>query len=63
MYIDKHLHWNQHINELSKKLSQDNGILSKLRYNMPLEVCVQLHYSNFYSQMIYGCNVWGLSTK
>ena len=30
---------------------------------MPLEVCLQVYYSNFYSQMIYGCNVWGLSTK
>ena len=63
MYIDKHLNWNQHINELSKKLSQANGILSKLRYNMPLEVCIQVYYSNFYSLMIYGCNVWGLTSQ
>ena len=35
MYIDKNLTWNYHINELSKKLSRANGILSKLRYNAP----------------------------
>ena len=37
MLIDNNLTWNYHINDLSKKLSQVNGILSKLRYNAPLE--------------------------
>ena len=63
MYIDKHLDWNQHIHELSKKLSRANGILSKLRYNASLETCVQVYYSIFYSHLIYGCNVWGLSSE
>ena len=62
MYIDKHLNWNHHIHELSKKLSQSNGILSKLRYNAPLEVCIQVYYAIFYSRLIYGCNAWGLSS-
>ena len=30
MYIDKFLDWNHHIEELGKKLSRANGILSKL---------------------------------
>ena len=63
MYIDKYLSWNFHINELSKKLSRANGILSKLRYNAPLEQCLQVYYAIFYSHLIYGCNVWGLSTE
>ena len=63
MYIDKYLSWNFHINELSKKLSRANGILSKLRYNAPLETCLQVYYAIFYSHLIYGCNVWGLSTE
>ena len=63
MYIDKHLDWNHHIHELSKKLSRANGILSKLRYNASLETCVQVYYSIFYSHLIYGCNVWGLSSE
>ena len=36
MYIDKHLTWDHHISELSKKLSKANGILSKIRYNAPV---------------------------
>ena len=62
MYLDSYLSWEYHIHELSKKLSRANGILSKLRYNSPFEVCLQVYYSIFYTHLIYGCNIWGLAT-
>ena len=61
MYIDKYLSWNTHIIELTKKLSRTNGILSKLRHNAPFETCIQVYYALFYSHLIYGCNIWGLT--
>ena len=63
MYIDKHLSWNFHILQLSKKLSRANGILSKLRHNAPIEVCLQVYYAIFYSHLMYGCNLWDLTTE
>ena len=63
MYIDKHRSWNFHILQLSKKLSRANGILSKLRHNAPIEVCLQVYYAIFYSHLMYGCNLWGLTTE
>ena len=63
MYIDKYLNFNFHIQQLSKKLSRANGILSKLRHNAPLETCLQVYYSIFYSHLIYGCSIWGLMTE
>ena len=63
MYIDKHLSWNFHIIQLSKKLSRANGIISKLRHYAPTEVCLQVYYSIFYSHLIYGCNIWGLTSE
>ena len=33
--IDENLSWGTHINELSKKLSRANGVLTKLRYFAP----------------------------
>ena len=63
MYIDKYLSWDFHIHELSKKLSRANGILSKVRYNAPSETCLQVYYAIFFSHLIYGCNVWGLTTQ
>ena len=63
MYLDKFLDWNQHINELGKKLSRANGILSKLRYNVPLKICVQVYYAIFYSYLNIGCNVWAFTSQ
>ena len=63
MYIDKYLNWNLHIQELSKKLSRANGILSKLRHYAPLETCLQVYYALFYSHLNYACNIWGLTTE
>ena len=53
----------QHILELTKKLNRANGILSKLRYNTTLEICLQVYYAIFYSYLIYGCNVWGFTSE
>ena len=63
MYIDKFLNWNVHINDLSKKLSRANGVLSKLRYNVPVEICTQVYYAIFYSYLNIGCNVRGFTSE
>ena len=63
MYIDKYLSWDSHINQLCSKLSRANGIISKLRHNAPIHTCLQVYYAIFYSYLIYGCNIWGLTTE
>ena len=63
MYIDKHLNWNTHIDELCKKLSRANGIISKLRYNAPLDICKRVYYAIFFSHLINGCNLWSLTPR
>ena len=60
--IDKYLSWNSHVLQLNKKLSRANGILSKLHYYAPIETCLQVNYSLIYSHLIYGSNVWGLTS-
>ena len=30
---------------------------------MHLETCLQVYYAIFYSHLIYGCNIWGLTTE
>ena len=61
MLIDKNLNWKYHVNNLCKQLSRANGVLSKLRYNAPLDICLQVYYSIFFSHLTYGCNLWGLT--
>ena len=63
MYIDHHLNWNIHIDELCKKLSKANGIISKLRYNAPVDICKRVYYAIFFSHLINGCNLWSLTPR
>ena len=63
LHLDKNLSWDSHVHILSKKLSRANGILSKLRYNAPRHVCLNVYYSIFYSHLIYGSTVWGLTSE
>ena len=63
VYLDNNLSWDNHIYELSKKLSRVNGILSKLRHYVPKLTMLQIYYALFYSHMTYGILVWSLATQ
>ena len=62
IFIDENLSWSTHINELSKKISRANGILAKLRYFATKKILILVYYAIFYSQLLYGCPVWSLTT-
>ena len=62
IYLDNHLSWGFHINQLSKRLSQANGILAKLCHNAPHKTVLLVYHAIFYSHLNYhGCSIWGLS--
>ena len=42
-------------------MNRANGILSKLKYNVPSDICSQVYYAIFYSYLIYGLNDWGFT--
>ena len=46
-----------------KKLSRTNGILSKLRHFIPVDVAISVYYSLFYSYLLYGCLVWSYTNQ
>ena len=60
--LDKNLSWDYHILQLSKKLSRANGVLYKLRNDVPKETIISVYYSIFYSHVTYAIQVWSLST-
>ena len=62
MTIDNNMSWDNHINNLGKKLSRANGILCKLRTYMPKKTLISVYYAIFHSQVLYGCLMWSLST-
>ena len=51
MFLDNHLSWDYHINQLGKKLSQANGILAKLCHNAPLKTVLLVCHAIFYSHL------------
>ena len=59
--FDSNLTWKNHINELCSKLSKTVGIISKLRYNVSVDILTMLYYSLIYPFLIYGVQVWGLT--
>ena len=61
MIIDNHLSWDDHIQNLSIKLSRANGILAKLRHFVPRKTLISVYYAIFHSHLYYGCIVWSQS--
>ena len=63
IFIDSNLSFDFHISHICKKLSQANGIISKLRYFLKTETCLSVYYTIFYPHLLYGTNTWQFSTK
>ena len=61
VHIDEHLTWSEHINVISKKISKNIGIISRVKHLMPRNILVSLYYSLIYPYMSY-CNVTWAST-
>ena len=61
--MDSKLSWNAHRQKLASKLSQNAGILQKLKNIVPQKV-VKLLYNSFVQSHLYYCpTVWGLCSK
>ncbi len=45
IYIDEHFSWAQHIDYLPQKIARNVGILSKLKYFLPMYIMNTLYYS------------------
>ena len=61
--LDEFLSWDAHVNNLCKKLAQNNGILSKLRHYVPQKTCISVYFSLFYSFILYGSLAWQFTSK
>lgn len=47
LYLDEHLSWNVHLNQLKPKLFRANGILTKLRYYVQRTTLKSIHAALF----------------
>ena len=61
--IDETLSWNTHTDFVMKKLSQVNGIISKLRYFVPQKTLILIYYALFQSRLTYASEVWKFTSR
>ena len=59
IYLDEHLDWQKHTQNVIFKLIRANRILSKLRHYVPQKTLITVYHSLFSSHLIYACQVWG----
>lgn len=59
VHIDDRLNFNEHINNVTKKLSQVTGIMRRISPLVPCVVLRQIYFALFQSHLSYGIIVWG----
>ena len=57
--LDEHLTWSPQLNNLAKKLSHANGVLSKVRHYVTFPTLRNIYFALFNSHLIFGCQIWG----
>ena len=58
IHIDEHLSWTIHINNLSKQIARNVGMLNKLKYFLPLYTMKTLYYSLILYHLQYCVLLW-----
>ena len=57
-YIDENLTWKIHISKIKEKTIQYVGILSKVRYYLPLKYLKLIFFCFIYSRFEYIASIW-----
>ena len=63
IFNDSSLTWKFHIHELTKKISRNIGILSKLRHFAPCNLLIQIYYTLIFPFITYSIIIWGNTYK
>ena len=57
--IDSTLSWNDHILNISKKISRAIGVMFKIRPFVNTAILKNLYYALIYSHLVYAIQIWG----
>ena len=63
IYIDCHLNWKYHVDELSTKLSRAIGMLAKIRHYVSYQTLTMIYHGIFSSLLLYGSQIWGQANQ
>jgi hypothetical protein len=57
--VDRNLNWNEHINELCKKLARSIYAFRVIKNVISRHALIQMYYAYFHSILSYGLEIWG----
>ena len=63
IYIDKHLTWSQHIDQLCTSISKSVFAINRVKYILPYAALRSLYFSLIQSRLQYGIEAWGNSNS
>jgi len=58
VYVDQHLTWNNHIEQIALKIAKNIGILKRISYLLPKNIMLTLYYSMIYPYIAYCNMIW-----
>ena len=61
--INECLTWKKHIECISKTISRNIGVISKLKHSLPLRILRSLYYTLVLPYLSYGLLIWGSAHK
>ena len=57
--IDDRLNWKSHINSVCSRIAPVIGVLSRLRWSLPNNICRLIYMSLIHCHIMYCIEVWG----
>lgn len=58
VYVDQHITWNDHIEQITLKIAKNVGILKRISYLLPTKIRLTLYYSMIYPYISYCNMIW-----
>ena len=57
--LDERLNWNEHIDNVSRKISKYIGIMNRLKYELPFNILYHLYNAFILPHLMYCNSIWG----
>ena len=61
--LDENLTFNDHVKNVTTKISKSVGVMRRLHCQLPTDVIVKAYYSLVYSHLTYALQAWGRSGR
>ena len=58
VYVDQHITWNNHIEQIAKKIAKNVGVISRISYLLPTNILLTLYHCLIHPYIAYCNMIW-----